>query len=291
MRIYVVRRLVAVTVAAMFALAACDDSPTEPPAQVPADVELTPDEVQLTHIGGSVALHATVLDAGGEQIVGANLNWSSSDEEVVTVNALGTVVAAGVGSATITATSGDAAGSAAITVEQVAHAVEISPAPVVLLAIGASRELSGVVLDEGDHPIGGLTVVSWASSDESVVTVDQDGVAEAVGVGEAVITAIHDDEVEGEVEVSVVLAAAIEVDPAEVTLTPGDTEELAAVVLDGDGEEIEDAEVTWSSSNEDVATVDASGEVEAVGEGTATITAQAGSATATVSVTVEVDDD
>lgn len=47
-----------------------------------------------------------------------------------------------------------------------------------------------------------------------------------------------------------------------------------------------DTSVTWSSSDETVATVDENGKVVAVGEGSATITATLGSKSATCSVTV-----
>ena len=51
-------------------------------------------------------------------------------------------------------------------------------------------------------------------------------------------------------------------------------------------EKAKDAEVTWSSSDESVATVSSSGRVTAVDEGTATITAEAGGKTASVKVNV-----
>lgn len=49
----------------------------------------------------------------------------------------------------------------------------------------------------------------------------------------------------------------------------GDTITFTARVLNGEGEEIDGASVTWSSSNTNVATVDANGVVTAVAEGTA----------------------
>lgn len=68
------------------------------------------------------------------------------------------------------------------------------------------------------------------------------------------------------------------VDPTEVTLNQktasvavGATKQLSATVLP---ENADNKNVTWSSSNEGVATVDANGLVTAIAEGTANITAK-----------------
>ena len=66
----------------------------------------------------------------------------------------------------------------------------------------------------------------------------------------------------------------------------GETAQLAATVLDQNGQAMQGRSVTWASSAPAVATVNASGLVTAVGVGSATITATSGSATGTASVTV-----
>ena len=55
----------------------------------------------------------------------------------------------------------------------------------------------------------------------------------------------------------------------------GDTVDLTVRVLDDQGEEIAGATVSWSSSNTNVATVDSSGVMTAVGVGSVTLTARA----------------
>lgn len=64
-------------------------------------------------------------------------------------------------------------------------------------------------------------------------------------------------------------ATSVSINQADLGLCPGTSEALTAVV----GPEGADADVTWVSRNTDVATVDASGNVTAVGEGTAVIAA------------------
>ena len=78
-------------------------------------VIVTPDEAALAP-GDTVTLHARAEDANGFPIEDAVFAWSSGDTGVATVDTTGLVHAVGEGSATITATSGNASGSATVTV-------------------------------------------------------------------------------------------------------------------------------------------------------------------------------
>ena len=75
----------------------------------------------------------------------------------------------------------------------------------------------------------------------------------------------------------------VTITPATLDLTVDGEETLTATVLPDNAT---DKTVEWSSSNEDVATVDENGKVTAIAEGTATITAAAGEQTAECEVTV-----
>lgn len=68
--------------------------------------------------------------------------------------------------------------------------------------------------------------------------------------------------------------AAVEVAPGDVTLTAGQTRALGATVRGRSGGVLTGRAIAWTSSNEAVATVSASGVVTAVAEGTAAITAR-----------------
>lgn len=74
----------------------------------------------------------------------------------------------------------------------------------------------------------------------------------------------------------------VSVEPQEVTLALGESVVLSVTVLPEDA----DYELAFSSNNEEVATVSAEGEVEALAEGEAVITVKAGSLSATCAVTV-----
>ena len=90
-------------------------------------------------------------------------------------------------------------------------------------------------------------------------------------------------------ETGPVAVESIVLNPTEMNLLVGDSETINATVLPGNAT---DKTVTWTSSDEDVATVN-NGTVTAVSGGTATITAKAGEKTATclVNVTTEVNYD
>lgn len=117
--------------------------------------------------------------------------------------------------------------------------------------------------------------VNWKSSDSDVATVDGDGLVVAVAEGEAVITVSSDENpnITDECTVTVVSVAvpveSVSLNKNTLELNAGDKETLEATV------EPEDADiktVTWSSSNEEVATVSEEGEVVAIAAGEATIT-------------------
>ena len=75
----------------------------------------------------------------------------------------------------------------------------------------------------------------------------------------------------------------VELDKDNLTLDVGDEETLIPTITPDNAT---DQNVTWSSDNQDVATVDTNGKVTAVGEGSTTITATVDGKSATCSVTV-----
>lgn len=116
--------------------------------------------------------------------------------------------------------------------------------------------------------------VTWSSSDETVATVRL-GKVKAVAHGKATITA-KSGEKEATCEVTV---AEFKLSETSHTIEPGASFELAAIVYP------EDTEVTWASSNTDVAEY-AEGHVIGKAEGTAKITATAMGKTLECEVTV-----
>ncbi len=153
---------------------------------------------------------------------------------------------------------------------------------------GETLQLTATVLPENATD----RTVTWTSSDPAVANVDATGLVTAVAAGTATITATTNDGsaltaiCEVTVNPAAILATSVSLDQSNVSLTEGMALQLTATVLPDDAT---DKSVTWSSNNEAVATVDATGLVTAVAAGTATITATTsdGSAlAATCAVTV-----
>ena len=131
--------------------------------------------------------------------------------------------------------------------------------------------------------------ITWSSSDTSVATVDANsGEVTGVAEGSAVITATTAD---GNftavclVTVTAIPVSSVSLNKTELTLTVGADVQLIATVAP---ENATNKNVTWTSNNESIATVDNTGKVTAVSAGTAniTVTTVDGSKTATCEVTV-----
>ena len=117
--------------------------------------------------------------------------------------------------------------------------------------------------------------VSWSSSNEAVATVSADGTVTAKSAGIAIITATSENGMTASctitVEKKLIPITEVYLDKSSATLTEGDTATLTATVLPENTTYSKD--VSWSSSNSAVATVDANGTVTAKSAGTAVITA------------------
>ena len=131
---------------------------------------------------------------------------------------------------------------------------------------------STVVLTATVEPMNAtIQGIVWTSDDETVATV-VDGTVEGVGLGMATITATT---VGGSftetfaATVSGVRVASVMLDDDEELIEIGSTYQLTATVLPAGAS---DKSVTWSSSDEAVATVSDEGLVTGVAKGTATIT-------------------
>lgn len=79
----------------------------------------------------------------------------------------------------------------------------------------------------------------------------------------------------------------VTVAPPTGSLTPEQTLQASAVAANSEGTALDDVTFTWASSNEDVATVDATGLITAVDVGVADITATADGVSGTLVLTVE----
>jgi uncharacterized protein YjdB len=144
-----------------------------------------------------------------------------------------------------------------------------------------------VLKDASGNTLSGR-VVSWTSDQPGIATVTSTGVVTAVAAGSAVITANSEGQ-SGTATVTVTGASlqTLAVTPDTATLAPLGSLQLTATVRDGTGAVVNNAPVTWSSSNSLVALVSNQGLVSALIPGTAVITATSGQTTGTATITVK----
>lgn len=263
-----------------------------------------PESVQLEK-GKSTQLTVTfgAEDGATEEAIAKaaeklTLVWSSSDETVATVDESGNVTAVGAGTAEITVAleEGDVSGTCAVKVVVPAEGVT---APEIL-----ELEVNGentAQLDVKAKPEDATDVsFTYESSDPEVATVDENGVVTAVANGEADVTVTmtqnadeKNDADAANTQAQAMVATthvivttkveSLKFDKNAGTLTIGNSTTMKVSVLP---ETASGQTVTWKSSDESVATVDANGKVKAVKAGTATITASAGDVKAEYALTV-----
>lgn len=115
-----------------------------------------------------------------------NLTWTSSDEEVATVDRTGLVTAVGAGEADITVSVSDANISSTTHVKVVITPTGVeAPDSIELVTNGENSKALGAKMTPEDAT---EVKLAYESSDENVATVDENGVVTAVADGECVIT-------------------------------------------------------------------------------------------------------
>ena len=257
--------------------------------QIPVtEVRLSESTVGIVE-GSTYKLTATVLPENTTD--SKSVSWSSSNSEVATVDANGTVTAKRAGTAIITATStnGKTAGCTVTVSKKEIPITEISlDKSSATLTEGETTTLTATVLPE--NTTYGKSV-KWSSSNVAVATVDIMGKVTAKSAGTAIITAISENGKTASCTITVnkkdtnITITEVRLNKSTETLTEGDKTTLTATVLPENTTDSKN--VSWSSSNSEVATVDANGTVTAKRAGTAIITATSENGkTASCTVTV-----
>ncbi len=143
-----------------------------------------------------------------------------------------------------------------------------------LTAIGQRQKLVATVEPNNADD---KTVV-WNSEDESVATVDKNGLVTAVSDGKTVVSATTNDggfvarcKVTVDVPAPIIHVLGVDLDKSSIEMTNvGEQAQLSAMVRP---EEATDRTVQWKSTDVDVATVSDNGLVQAIADGTAEIVA------------------
>lgn len=152
------------------------------------------------------------------------------------------------------------------------------------MTVGETQTLAPTVLPDNANP----KTVTYESSNESVATVSNRGLVTAVSSGSVQIAATAGD-------VTVYYSITVQTDPStwvsemDITLSAnkilvGDTASVSIQVLPSNASNTD--QLTLTSSNTNVATVNSFGKVTGIAPGTATITATCGSVTVSAKIAV-----
>ena len=197
------------------------------------------------------------------------VTWSSENEDIATVED-GVVTAVGAGTTNITAKVGEFTATCEVTVVVPLESISVK-------ADGAtdSLEVDDTVNLTVEYSPADTTVerdVTWTSSDDTVATVDENGTVTAVKGGTATITATVNG-ISATCDIKVLIhTTAITLGSSDLQLAKGQVSDPIAVTYNPENTD-DSKDLTWTSSNADVATVDENGVVTAAGGGTATIRA------------------
>lgn len=111
--------------------------------------------------------------------------------------------------------------------------------------------------------------LAYKSSDESVLTIDNEGVASGVKTGEAVVTAESVNGIAAECKILVKeYATDVKLENDSISIASGSSKNIKASLIPDNS----DGEITYSSSDNSVVTVDKNGKLSAKSNGNATIT-------------------
>lgn len=114
------------------------------------------------------------------------------------------------------------------------------------------------------------TAVNWSSSDSSIATIDSNGKITGIKAGTVIITATAAESGKTAtctVNVTNPVIPGIRLNKTSDSLTIGQTDNLVATTTPSG------AQVTWTTSDSSIATVDSNGKITGIKEGQATITA------------------
>ena len=242
------------------------------------------DESSTTlYIEDNVNDHATLHITYNPTVyeVDDTIEWTSSNPNVVTVNSNGVVTGLAPGTVTITASAahynGAITSTASVEVKVLATNYNITnhDSTRMNMEVGDTFDYETEIIPSNSS----YRTVSWESSDPTKVSVDQTGHIEALSPGTVTITTVltnglgRDITTTREVKVLIPITG-FNIVENSIDLYIGDatvdnqtlTKQYTPTVY-----EVDDT-ITWTSADTNVATVDSTGKVTAVGNGTTTIT-------------------
>lgn len=220
----------------------------------------------------AITYTAAIIDIEGNRTVASNVQWSSSDNNILSIGSGGVASIATVGNATITATvevDGVTLTTTAPIQIQAPALFAVAPSAILVDAAFPDIQLSTVYLGTQS------TSYTYTSSNPSVATVSSTGLVDFVGAGNCQITVnagglnssfIVPVTVLGTIQIALPVVRVV-VSPGSSELLKTETATFTAKAYDAANNEVSQS-VQWSVEDNSIASVDANGVVtaNAIGE-------------------------
>ena len=233
-------------------------------------------------VGGSGKIRYSVIPSNATN---TNVTFKSLNEKVAIVDANGVVTGVSEGNADIVITTEEGGFEAKCTVRVDgidARGIERVGDKTVTMGLNQTRQLQ-VKITPSDTTNKN---VQWTSSNNSVATVDSNGVVISKNSGSTIITATTHNGLKTEFFIEVETPVTnITLNSNEINLNPGGTFKLDATVNPSNAS---NKNIKWISANESIATVDQSGNVTADVAGTTYISAVSADGKVVATCTVNV---
>jgi DNA-binding beta-propeller fold protein YncE len=236
---------------------------------------------------GSGSVTVSVTDQNDELITGAVVTFASSNPSMVTVTNLGVISSVGpAGTTSVIAKSGKASTSIPITVTPVTSGITVTPDPV-SLAQKTTLQLQAKVVDAVGAEVPGGTI-TYIPANPAMITVSSSGLLTSLGTAGSTSVTLTSGTVARTLNVTVTqVATDLVVAPSTLRLGQHGQAQLSATVIDAVGAPMPSSGTTWSSGDQNLVTISASGLVTSVGPtGTSSITVRNGTFTRTIPVEV-----
>lgn len=238
------------------------------------------DSLEISPAAGQVNVGATLqlsvegtFSDGSKEDLTDNVTWGlseTSDSSIATVDnasdkGLVSANANDFGQVTITAVSGDITASETVDVGACGEAnpaivdYRLDPEGSLTLSIGDQQQFTA----QADYCVGDLVTLdrsantTWSSDLETTITIDADGLAEAVDVGNARITGVlGDNDATATTLITIGGFKFVQVTPGTARVAEGLTLQLGANAIRSDNSRVDVTDdATWESADSSVATV------------------------------------
>lgn len=258
-----------------------------PPPQLTLRSIRVASSVQSIPVNGTGQFTATgSYSDGSSKDLTSHAVWTSSSSNIASVSGSGVATGLTNGTTTITATVGPVHGSTSLIVTPILSSITITPlSPSITVNATEQFSATGVWSDGSTQDL--TSQVTWASSDNSIASIDNSGLATTLAAGSVTISATS-GAISGSASLTITAPtlSAIVVTPDSTAVPIGITQPFSAMGLFSNGSSQQLASVTWTSSNAGVASIDAAGTATTLGTGTVTISATSGSVTGSTSFSV-----